>query len=97
MRTILLVRELILSTGRSVIILGTLSSFFLAIGYLFAPQLLTKLSEPISRALTIDDWLLGHRIFVGLIFLIIGVALTATLYFLSVGLYFSGIFNHSSF
>jgi hypothetical protein len=97
MKTMLLVRELILSTGRTVIILGILSSFFLAIGYLVAPKLLTKLSEPISRALTIDDWLLGHRIFVGMIFLMIGIALSLTLYYLSAGLYFSGIFNNSSF
>ena len=75
------VRELILSGGRTIMVIGVLSSLFLAIGYLFAPEMLKRLSGSVNRILEIDQWLLGHRVFVGVIFLLVAIMLSVTLYF----------------
>jgi len=74
------VRELILSGGRSVMTLGILASLFLAFGYLFAPNILKGISGSVNRIFEIDQWMLGHRIFVGIIFLIVSIVLAGTLY-----------------
>lgn len=75
-----LVKVLILSGGRTVIMIGILASLFLGIGYLAIPQMLKGLSGSVNRIFEIDDWMLGHRIFMGLVFLLIACALIGTLY-----------------
>lgn len=78
---LIFVRELILSSGKTIMMVGVLVSLFLAIGYLFAPGMLKNLSGSVNRIFEIDDWMLGHRIFVGFIFLLVAIALSVTLYF----------------
>ncbi len=75
-----LVKVLILSGGRTVIVLGILASLFLGIGYLFAPSMLKGLSGSVNKIFEIDDWMLGHRIFMGIIFLLVVCALVGILY-----------------
>jgi hypothetical protein len=79
---IIFVRDLILSGGKTIVLLGALSSLFLALGYLFAPKLIQGLSSTVNRIFEIDDWLLGHRVFVGTLFLIVAFVLSMTLYFI---------------
>lgn len=76
-----LVKVLILSGGRTVIMIGVLASLFLGIGYLGIPQMLKGLSGSVNRIFEIDDWMLAHRVFMGVLFLLIACALAGTLYF----------------
>lgn len=76
------VRELILSSGRTIVFLGALSSLFLGLGYLFAPEIVKGLDTTVSRIFDIDDWMLVHRIFAGTIFLLVAFVLAITLYFI---------------
>jgi len=74
-----LVKVLILSGGRTIMMLGVLSSIFLAVGYLFVPGMLKSLSSSVNRIFEIDQWMLGHRVFVGVLFLLVTVVLVGTL------------------
>jgi len=76
-----LVKVLILSAGRTAIMLGVLASLFLAIGYLLFPGMIKGLSGTVNRIFEIDDWMLGHKLFVGVLFLLISIVLIGTLYF----------------
>lgn len=78
---LIFVRELILSGGKTIMMLGALAALFLAIGYLFVPGMLKSLSGSVNRIFELDSWMLGHRIFMGLVFLFVAVALSITLYF----------------
>jgi len=74
------VKTLIISGGTTIVALGILASLFLAIGYLGAPGILKGIDQSCDRIFDIDDWLLGHRIFMGLLFVLIAVALSGILY-----------------
>jgi hypothetical protein len=75
-----LVKVLILSAGRTILMIGVLASLFLGIGYLFAPGTIKGLSGSFNRIFEIDDWMLGHKLFVGILFLLIAFILVGTLY-----------------
>ncbi|MFC1767190.1 hypothetical protein ACFLZ2_01365 [Candidatus Margulisiibacteriota bacterium] len=77
---LILVKELILSGGRTIMVLGALASLFLAIGYLFAPNMLKSMSGSVNRIFEIDQWMLGHRLAAGIVFLLVAVVLIGTLY-----------------
>lgn|GEM_PF-2627386 len=75
------VRDLILSAGKTIVLIGGLVSVLLAIGYLFAPNILKGISNPVNKLFSVDEWLYVHRFVVGLIFLIITVILFGVLFF----------------
>lgn len=74
-----LVKVMILSAGRTAIMVGILASLFLALGYLIAPGMVKGLSGSVNRIFEIDDWMLGHKLFVGILFLLVAIVLTGTL------------------
>jgi len=77
----IVVRELILSGGRTIIFLGALASLLLTLGYLFFPQALSRAGGSVNKLFTVDEWLLVHRVVVGVVFLLITVMLTGILLF----------------
>ncbi len=74
------VKTLILSGGRTIIMLGVLSALLLALGYLFAPDTLKGVGKTLNRMFFIDDWMFLHRVSVGLLFLICTLIMAFTLY-----------------
>ncbi len=77
----IVVRELILSGGRTIVFIGALASLLLTLGYLFFPQALSRLGGSVNKLFTVDEWMIVHRVVVGVIFLIITVMLGAVLLF----------------
>lgn len=77
----IVVRELILSGGRTIVLVGAVASLLLTLGYLFSPAALSKLGAPVNKLFSVDEWLIVHRIIVGAIFLIITVMLFSVLLF----------------
>ena len=75
-----LVKVLIISGGRTVVVLGVLASLFLSIGYLFAPGMMKGLSGAFNQIFEIDDWMLAHRIALGVLFILVTVFLLGILY-----------------
>ena len=74
-------KDLVLSSGKTLILLGILASLFLAFGYIFLPEMLKRLSGSVSRIFELDEWLLANRLVVGIIFLLVCLALSYTLFF----------------
>ena len=55
------VRDLILSAGRTIVLIGALVSLLLAAGYLFIPNLLKAISSPVNKLFSVDEWLYVNR------------------------------------
>jgi len=76
------VKVLILSAGRTIMIIGVLASLFLSLGYLLAPGMIKGLSGSVNRIFEIDDWMIGHKLFVGILFMLITIVLAGTLIYI---------------
>ena len=74
------VKEMILSGGRTIIMMGVVSALLLGIGYLFAPETLKGIGKTLNRMFNIDDWMLMHRISAGILFIIMMMIMAYTLY-----------------
>jgi hypothetical protein len=73
------VKDLILSAGKTIVLIGALVSLLLTIGYLFFPNLLKSISRPVNQLFTVDEWLYVNRILVGAIFAIVTLVLFGVL------------------
>jgi hypothetical protein len=74
------VKEIILSGGRTILMMGVLSALFITLGFLFAPETLKGLGKTLNRIFDIDDWMMMHRISAGIVFLICTIIMALTLY-----------------
>ena len=63
------VRDLILYSGKTIIFVGALASFLLAIGYLAFPELLKKSDEVVGKMFDVEGWMMKNKQPVGLVFL----------------------------
>ena len=77
----LFVRDLILSAGKTIVFIGSLISFLLAVGYLAFPDLLKSISGSVNRLFVVDEWLYVNRMVVGIVFLVVAVILFGVLIF----------------
>jgi hypothetical protein len=69
------VRDLILSAGKTIVLLGCLSSLVLAVGYLFLPEILKSISKPVNQLFSIEDWLFVNRVLAGVTFAVVALVL----------------------
>jgi hypothetical protein len=73
-------KDLILSGGKTILMMGILCSLLLAIGYLFTTDMLMGISKTLNRMFNIDDWMIIHRVAAGIVFILITLMLAYVLY-----------------
>lgn len=55
--------------------------FIIGLLYLFSPRLLVKLNEWGKRVLFSDEWTIGHRLLMGVFFLLVGLFVLGLTFF----------------